>query len=215
MFEKLIKPGGKVELGASREGAQGFMTKIESVLGDRELRLFTPIVHGRLAMPRLGSRQTIVFFTEDGVIRYDAQVEGYEKQGEASLMRVMLTSAGEKIQRRDFFRFNCSLPAKLIAESQWDEDESIIIDAQLLDIGGGGAKLAVKAELRERSRVKMAVKLDEDYIVVGARVLSCSPMDAGEYKSRCRMQFVGMTDSERESIIQFIFKEQRKALQKR
>jgi c-di-GMP-binding flagellar brake protein YcgR len=214
MLEKSIKVGNKAEIGANREEpfGQGYLSRVDGILPERKLRLLTPISRGKLVKPPVDSQQGVTFFTDNGVLSFDTVVLKYENPNNIDLMHVKLVTEGERIQRREFFRFTCSLPAKLLRIDLIADDGTDIFDAVVLDIGGGGAKLASKAMLHGGSRVKMAVSLLGEHMVVGASVLSAMELE-GEYKCQCRLKFLGITPAEQEAIISFIFSEQRKSLQ--
>jgi c-di-GMP-binding flagellar brake protein YcgR len=215
MLDHLIKAGCKAEFSLDSEGdfSQGLLSQVEQKLSGRELVLLTPIMHGRLAKFPLGAEKCMCFYASDGLLSYVAVVIRHISDQSVDLTKVRLVTDGARMQRRAFYRFGCSLQAKLALPSA--DGSSSLFDARVLDIGGGGAKIASPVEVSERSKVKMAVKLYDEYLVASGRVLQASDLEGAEYKKQFRLEFLAMPPSEQEKIITFIFKEQRKALQKR
>jgi c-di-GMP-binding flagellar brake protein YcgR len=214
MLDHLIKAGCKAEFSSDSEGdfSQGLLSQVEQKLSGRELVLLTPIMHGRLAKFPLGEEKWMCFYASDGLLSYAAVVLRQISDQSVDFTKVRLVTDGARMQRRAFYRFGCSLPAKLALQAP--DGKSALMNARVLDIGGGGAKLASPIDVSERTKVKMAVKLYDEYLVAGGRVLQASDFEGEGFKKQVRLEFLGMAPAEQEKIITFIFKEQRKALVK-
>ncbi|MDR2904150.1 MAG: flagellar brake protein, partial [Clostridiales bacterium] len=109
-----IKVGDRLEIAQLREHKleKTYVSQVEHVLLEDEIVVHVPISYGQIVKLSLKERYSLLFFTERGMIRFDAEIMGYSKEQDLHFMTVKLLSEGERIQRREFFRFNCLLPIK-------------------------------------------------------------------------------------------------------
>ena len=84
----------------------------------------------------------------------------------------------------------------------------------MVDISGGGARFISKVRYTEGSLIRFVFSLFvngqvTEYKLLG-KVLKSSPMENREDSFENRIQFVNMVNDDRESIIKYIFEEERK-----
>lgn len=215
-----IKIGDRLEITLlqDRKSGRSYVSQVEDVIGGDEIVIHVPISYGQLVKLSMREWYSMLFFTEKGMIRFDAEITGYSKENEFHFMRVKLLSKGERIQRRDFFRFNCLLPLKFsIIEESESEDEAEntdINDAIIKDIGGGGLRFVTNESIGDKGKIKCVMMLGDDCFVISGKVLHKQYFPKSNYKYQYRVQFVNILELEQERIIQYIFNEQRKMMQK-
>lgn len=221
MLSEHIKIGDRVEISLRRDNAadKSYVSLVENKIGDSELAIDVPISHGQLVAMKPGDNYRMLFFTDKGMYAFDANILKYFKEDGFNLIKVRLTSKGEKVQRRDFYRYECYLPMKftIIRDFNPDQNEgekppNSLHDASIRDVSGGGVKFETDTAVEEGNLIKCAFRLDGILISAKGKVLSRDTQDNGRYKYMYRVQFVKISLENQESIIKYIFMEQRKLL---
>ncbi len=117
----------------------------------------------------------------------------------------------KRIQRRDYFRLELDGIVKLHQEKK---DGSIDKkEVKLIDISGGGLQIKTKLKLEEGNEIKISFKklLELDELIKG-KIVRKRKENFEIYKYG--IQFIDISDREREKIIQWIFGLQRKLRKK-
>ncbi len=218
MLSNLIKIGDRLEISFKKDNNRGktFVSQVEKFIDEEHLILHVPISYGQVIKLPIGEHYFFLFFTEKGMIRFDAAVLELFKEDGFHLMKIKLTTPGEKMQRREFFRFTCLLPLKFsaISENPSDTTDSGMQEGIIKDVGGGGIRFVANELLEEGQKIKCLILLNEDYYIIIAKVLHRQHFPKAIYKFQYRAVFIGILPDEQERIVQFIFTEQRKNLQK-
>ena len=138
-----------------------------------------------------------------------------------------LETSLKRYQRREYYRLNtvldmksCSLDDGTAAEEQVEflDTDLTFDDGTMVDISGGGARFISKVMYKEKSLIRFVFSLFvngslTEYKLIG-RVLKSQPMENREGSFDNRIQFVNIVDEDRESIIRYIFEEERKHRQR-
>lgn len=116
-----------------------------------------------------------------------------------------------RIQRRDYFR----LELDGIVELQQEKKDGSVNkkEVKLVDISGGGLQIKTKFNLEAGNKIKISFKklLKLDNLIKG-KIVRKSKEDFEVYKYG--IEFIDISDSDREKIIQWIFNLQRKLRKK-
>jgi c-di-GMP-binding flagellar brake protein YcgR len=131
----------------------------------------------------------------------------------------------QKYQRREYYRLNTVLEmkSKVIDENsgatgmeqvQFMDTDLTFDNGTMVDISGGGARFISKVRYTEGSLIRFAFSLFvngevTEYKLTG-KVLKSTPIENKEDSFENRIQFVNMVNDDRESIIKYIFEEERK-----
>ena len=148
------------------------------------------------------------------------------------MIRVRLSTELEKIQRRAFFRLECSMDVSfwMITEEQMTlpNVEAILselqqspdyinqqIRARTIDISGGGARFQTEYPLEDGQCLLMCINLKSDekdeQITVPGRVLTSEQIKTEHHTVyRSRIVFVNSDKKVNEAIVRFVFSEERK-----
>ena len=132
-----------------------------------------------------------------------------------------------KVQRREFYRYKCSINAliRVISDNEYEtgipdntsvpERELDWDSAKILDISGGGVKLIQKKHLEKNEIVKvnfMVSVLDEPFLFnLFARILSSFQINGRNDVYEQRLEFMKISPDDRDKIIRFIFESERLA----
>lgn len=238
-ISEMIHPGDKVDIrltqqmegmDADQEMVRVFVSKVTNVLSETMLEISMPMEGTKLILLPLGVRFYFRFYTGDGIYECAAQIkERYKKDG-FFLLAVELKTKLSKYQRREYYRMPCLMEMQFYSIS--DEEAALpttneIFESirsadfylrqqfgNMLDLSGGGVRFVSDVELEKESRILCALHLDEEnadrqFFVMG-KVLSCTKSENEEEQYETRVQFVFKDVKVRESIIQYIFEEERK-----
>ncbi len=155
-------------------------------------------------------------YTKDGVYEYIAKVlSNYNdvEQRKRSTMEIELIKAGEKIQRREAFRFYCELPVTYdkFGKISFDEKQRGIV----VDLSAGGVKFLGNREFEKNDRVDLELNLHGELLFLEAEILYIDEIKSDIYKYQYRCKFNNLLVSDKDIIIQYVLDVQRSALKKR
>jgi len=193
-----------------------YYSQVEDILSDTDVLLHVPISYGQLVKLSMEGKYNVVFFTNKGMLTYEAEIKEFKKDNGLDFMAVALLSEGERVQRREFTRFTCLLPLKFtsVNETSFSRDHMNYLDGVIKDIGCGGLRYVTNESLEERDRIKSVVMLDDELLVLNGKILSKTYFPKSNFKYQYRVEFFGVTQEERDKITLYILNEERK-LEKR
>ncbi len=199
--------------------------------GDIEIAM--PSENGQMRLLPLGLRYEFVFYTKIGLYRGYGEIKERYKTDNRFMLRVAFHTQLNKYQRREYYRLSCAMEAAYYIitkdmamleqtdeiENKLRENEELIkkrMTAYVRDLSGGGMRFVTDMELPEDSYILIYIRLGEKmqdtvypiigHVIRGERVENVTPA-----KYEQRVEFILKDSRVRESIIRFIFKEERKA----
>ena len=198
------KAGDRAEIYPSKEKLSGrfYVSQVEALIPDSGVLLRAPVSYGQTVKLPASEEYSVIFFTDKGMFSYEARIAGFS----GGFMRLSLTSAGERVQRRGFFRFNCLLPLKFQIKGG---EPKAYLDGVIKDIGGGGFKCVANAEMDERLEIKAVIMLRDELLRLNAKILHRLRLPEADFKYQYRAEFLGITQEEQDKIIRYIFNEER------
>lgn len=202
-----------------------YVSKIYDILSEKTLQIAMPIYEGKIVPLPVDEKYTACFYTDKGLLQCNVIITSRYKSGNLFFLEVMLLGTLSKVQRREFYRYNCRIDAKMRVVSD-DEfttgmpDNLDIPESELpwdavriLDISGGGAKIAARHHLERNEvvKIKFMVAILDEYIGFNlfARILASSPLQNRTDLYEQRLEFMKITQEERDKIIRFIFESER------
>lgn len=215
-----IKIGDRLEISLLKDRKIGkvHVSQVEEILSNNNLLIHMPISYGQLVKLSTKERYGMLFFTDRGMINFEAEITGFKKEAEFSYMVVHIISEGERMQRREFFRFSSLLPLKFVVIDENPKkdvpQEETLLDGIVKDLGGGGIRFVTNESLDEKVMVKCVLMLNDNCLITVGKVLHKQCFPKANYKYQYRIEFAGISPSEQEQIIQYIFNEQRKIIQR-
>lgn len=219
MISDNIKVGDRLEISQKNDdqNAKSYVSQVEHVLDKKQLVIHMPISYGQLIKLKMNQMYSMIFFTEKGIVKFDTAIIKFTQENNLNFILIKLVSEGVKIQRREFFRFTCLLPAKFALfnnndENADDKGSEQVFNGIIKDLGGGGIRFVTNQDLEEKSKIKCVIVLDNDVFVVLGKILYKQYFPKSNYKYQYRVEFVGMINTEQEKIVQYIFDQQRKII---
>ena len=175
-----------------------------------------------------------VFNTKQGMFQLTGEIT---KRGRLENFPVYIFEPStelSKVQRRDYYRFQCLLPVKILpipedvaflpnmalVESDLEKYGNTYgdpVDGDIMDISGGGAKIHSKKDIMTDRYMYMSFKVKSD--TVNERINVIARRVRSEYKDGLRIfehrvEFLFKEAEDRETIIKYIFDEERRLRKK-
>lgn len=204
-----------------------FVSKLYDVLKSNSLQIAMPIYEGRIVPLEVGSKFSACFYTDKGLLQCNVLVTSRYKSGNLFFLEVLMLSEPKKVQRREFYRHNCLIDAKIriVSDEEFTtgmlddlsktEDDLEWVDAKILDISGGGARIVQRADLERNEVIKIkfvAIIVDEAVTFnLFARILGSSSMVGRSDLFEQRLEFMKIRQEERDKIVRYIFECERMA----
>lgn len=228
----IIRAGDKIELIRTNTEETGekvvYKSQVYDVVGKEQLKIAMPQEKGRLQLLQLEAVYKIQFYTEGGLYEGKGKVVDRYKTDNVYVAVVDMISALEKIQRREFYRLNCLLDSYIHILS----DEEIMTgdirkillmhDSSnpayeygiIVDISGGGARVVTDCEVGEGSYITLKFRTDmkeisKEYELL-AKVVTRKKLENKSKKYELRIEFEQIENNVRETLIKYIFQEERK-----
>lgn len=202
-----------------------YVSKIYDILKENTLQIAMPIYEGKIVPLSLDDKYAACFYTDKGLLQCNVIVTARYKSGNLFFLEVRLLGELMKLQRREFYRYNCFLDAKLriVSDEEFTTgvpDQPDIPESDLdwqpvkmLDVSGGGAKIVSKLCLdrNEVVKLKFFVSIIQEFVCFNnfARVLDSSPVQGRSDLFELRLEFMKIRQEERDKIIRYIFESER------
>ena len=236
ILSKYIAPGSRIELQKTKryrsdnsEKNKVYASQVVDIISDDRIEISMPMEKTKLILLPVDVEYDLYFFTPNGLYQcYARVVDRYKKNNRFSLL-LELTSNLRKYQRREYYRFSCSLEMNSRPlqeeEVQAFESNSVILTPELplqrsviVDISGGGLRFVAEYAYEVESLIlcKYFLWIDgenKEYNLCG-KVLSVKEVDNRPGFFEHRVQYVNMDKENREEIIKYIFNEERKIIRK-
>lgn len=220
MTTKGLSVGQKIELtrytGKLKEIA-GAKTYVSQLLDEKEegkLVIAMPMEGGKMVLFEVGERYNMFFYTPAGLYYCIAQVSARYRSGSLFLLEMECASEIEKFQRRQFFRLNCIVDLKY----RKVEGEGGMNPGTIIDISGGGIRFNAGNrytpgdELVVEFFLTIAGKLEK--FLVRVRVIMSTALPNREKIYENRVEFLDITEPDREAIVKYVFEEERRRRKK-
>lgn len=233
MIEKYLTPGDKVEIRFAQRMAitddsierkyKTYLSKINQMLDEDQIEVLMPIEQSRMVLLPKNAVGTMVIYTSNGLFQCEVKVTERYKKDNIYLQVLELMSGVKKYQRREFYRYSCTVPifCRALTEEEerslvWDETQKGI-EGSTLDIGGGGVRYLVSEQMTSNQMVvcflELEIKNAVKEIQALGRILSVRPVKDSDM-FEVRVQFEKISNAAREQIIQYIFEDERKRRKK-
>ncbi len=187
-----------------------------------------------------GEAFQVCFYTSKGLYQCQSQVISRHYEDSLPVAVIKLRSEFEKLQRRQYYRMECILQLEFAAVPEETMQKMLLQNATLgnqivkkdgadvveqkeqirfypgvtLDISGGGVRFNSEHEAQSGDIIAMRIAFLSQEAhklkILFAKVLTVFPVPnrTGVYEHR--VEFVSISNAERESIIRYIFLEERK-----
>ena len=208
-----------------------YYSQIQSLLSNGLLEISMPFEGGRMILLQQGIRYRMVFYTQKGNYTCEGLVIERYKTEHLFMVSIELVTELVKLQRREYFRIQCGMDFEYAMLPQMNlspQQQETFMDAflesdpiagfhsgRIIDISGGGIRFISDHPMDENSFLRLRLHLEFDYgnedLCVIGRVLSSNKNEEMYDRFENRVEYFRINVDSRETIIRFIFNEERKA----
>ena len=237
MLTDKLSPGIKVELRAVGRGFMDddsrtkriYVSKVTDLVSEEKMEIQMPTEQGKLVLLPVNGEYSLCFYSSKGLYQCYARISDRYKNGNMYYLMLEVTTALKKLQRREYYRFSCSLELKsrLLTPEELEAvaaKESIIFQEQpmqksvIVDISGGGLRFISNCRYDVDESIFCVFSLGggaraHEYSMVSTVLMASELQDRpGLYEHRIQYSYIN--EASREEIIHFIFEEERKIRKK-
>lgn len=234
MISKYIQVGNKIELESVKHKVNEFgemvrktyRSELYEIESEDRVKIAMPMEKMKVILLPVDSEYSMCFYTKNGLYQCIARVIERYKSNSLFVLEMELESDLQRYQRREYYRLNTILEMKSrkIEDGNGDKELDVkkveFMDTDLtfdngtmVDISGGGARFISKVQYTEGSLIRFVFSLFvngniTEYRLIGRVLKSERIENKDDFENR--IQFVNMVNEDRESIIKYIFEEERR-----
>lgn len=198
--------------------------------GDRTAKIAMPISEGKVIPLEIDDDYNLCFFTNSGLYQCTAQIKKRYTENRMYVMDVIFLTPLKKFQRRKFYRLDCLFPIryrivpkeqfekKNEAEQDKEKDEILWEEGTISDLSGGGIRFHGNVECKKGDFVEIVLPLSLQSGIIPLslymKVVSCVHFEGSRVAYETRGEFLNINEKERETVIKYVFEEQRRRMRK-
>ena len=220
MAIEAIKPGDRVEISmiirAPINWNAAYKSKIEEVSNKSgAIKILAPFHERRIVMLPKSEQCMVRVTTATGMFIYSAAVAGMVKENGLDFALLKLAGDGTKTQRRDFFRFNCAIPIEFFLLNEDGEPlDNIPKEGLIRDMSGGGMRMLSKEIIKINTLLRLVLQMDRGELMIFGHVLRKNDNPNAVHPYQYHLKFTAMSSAEQDKLVQYIYQEQRKSMQR-
>lgn len=238
MLKRIISEGSKVELQRSsplskkkEDGkVKTYYSLVSEVMDDNRIKIIMPLEKGKIVLLPVNARYNVCFYTPNGLYQGRVLIVDRYKEESVYMMVIELISDLAKFQRRQYYRLGCTMDMeyKKIEENEEEyedrskrniiTDDKDFIEGTALDISGGGMRFVSRQSLAKGDSIFIILEIqygdEKKEYGLNARVVTSEALanQTGRYEHR--IEYKRMSGKVRESLIKYIFNEERRQRKK-
>jgi len=195
-----------------------YISQVLEPVKDSNLVIAAPIFESRLIYVPVNSKVRITLYHKRyGLLGFIAIVTSREQRGNLSVICIQAETQLEKIQRRRYYRLDCTLNVEYsiyLDNITQEIDQPPYRKALTKNISGAGASMVVGEEIMKNTLLKIRISLSETSKVSAiCNVLRCVPLEFSQVpKYELGLYFTDITYQNQDKIIKYIFEQQRRLL---
>lgn len=231
MISKYINVGDRIDIEAIVRGTDTatekkmYKSQVFDFESEDRIKIAMPMEQGRLILLPVDEEYNLCFYTPNGLYQCIGRVADRYKSDNIFVLVMDLVTDLRRYQRREYYRLNCVLDMKSTMINQQDvsslSEKVHFIDTDLtfdngtmVDISGGGARFISRVKYPKDCNILFAFDLFVNdrltsYKLLG-KVLLSQEIEGRDGEYEHRIMFVNIMNDDRESIIKYIFEEERK-----
>lgn len=239
MAKRIISEGNKLELQKLQplgrtvreddEDAKTYYSLVSEVIEEDKFKITMPLEKGRVIPLPINGRFNASFYTDNGVYQARLIVLDRYKEDNIYMLIVQLTSDLVKFQRRQYYRLGCTMDIRYKIKE--DDDEEFETDSDIQkemlagyktgiarDISGGGMRFISEEQIQPDSEIFLVLEIQYAKEIrkygLNANVISSVPMPKRRDRFENRIEYKNIDGRVRESLIKYIFDEERRQRKK-
>lgn len=194
----------------------GFVSQLEGFADDNIVKISAPIYESKVYPVKVNSYiEAYLFHAANQIYRIAGYVTDRNVIDNIALLYVRVTEKPEKIQRRQYFRFECKIPVEFSMEEPDKQNTTIGFSGYTIDVSGGGLSCVTDKMPALNSIVRGCMLLGTYNLEFKGKVVRCNKeIRNEEIKYISSISFVDIDHKDRERVISFIFNKQRELLRR-
>jgi len=224
-----IKEGTKLELKIFNDTGEKIklatVSEFQWVEDDKTAVIAAPISEGviypvhRNTLIDIYFIENVSMFYNSSLYKFTAEVIDRFRNDNIEMLKIKMQGDIQKIQRRQFFRFECTVPVKyrvIKTLNPLEYETNGFMETVTRDLSGGGICIKIMEEVPKGKYVQCELHLGEKRSVLFiGKVLRLTKYGVDEkYNYEIGIEFTKIKDSDRDAVVKFIFDEQRRLRKK-
>lgn len=218
-----LETGTKLELEIFNDSGEkivpAFASQLEKTIDEFTLVVLAPLFEGVVYPVHIGWNINVYFRYKNDLYKFKAKILSRTNKDDMSFLKIGVTDEIVKIQRRQFFRFECAVPMRYrVVGSLFDDEKekTSFSNAITRDLSGGGLCMRLGEEVKVGKLIECELALDKDKKVrfYGKVVRIAEPEYDKKYKYEIGVVIKKIESKDTDAIVRFIFNEQRKLREK-
>jgi len=232
MISKFVQIGNKIDIESIKKTTdelgeitrKTYRSELYDIESEDVIKIAMPMEQSKIVLLPVDAEYSLCFYTPGGLYQCLARVVERYKSNNLFVLKMELETDLQKYQRREYYRLNTVLDMKSkaidkdamggVAQVHFMDTDLTFDNGTMVDISGGGARFISKVQYAEGSLIRFVFSLYvngevTEYKLTG-KVLKSTPLENRDDSYENRIQFVNMVNDDRESIIKYIFEEERK-----
>lgn len=223
---------------------QKFGSQVLDFDGIRTVKLSMPIYENRVIPLEVEDDYNLCFFTNSGLYQCKGRVRKRYMDNKMYVLDILFLTDMKKFQRRKFYRLDCmfSIKFRIISDveqilkkrleagkfetpSEQEHCEQVLQDipkdweeATISDLSGGGIRFHCGKEIKKGQLVEVRLPLSLQSGVVPLafwmEVIACVHYAGSKLAYEIRGEFKDVKDADRETVVKYVFEEQRRRMRK-
>lgn len=199
------------------------VSKLEWLEGVHVAVISAPIFEGNVFPVRIGTVMNVYFIikreTDINLFKFTATVKSREMSENLHLLRVELNGEISKVQRRRYFRLDCSVQVqyRIVYSLNEIHNEGIPYKKTIANnLSGGGINLMLEDKIKVGCLLECEIFTDESRKVkfFGQVIRYVESGMEGRFKYEAGIAYIQINNNDREAVVRYIFNEQRKLRKK-
>lgn len=233
--DEVLSPGERVDLQlitdseVAEEDKKYYITKICDIRSEDEVEIMMPMEKTKLQLLPVDTEYQMFFYAKRGIYTCEAKVTKRYREDLLYIVVLELLTPLKKQQRREYYRYSCVIGMNsrqlneeeaqtYISKRTYELFEEPAGKSVIVDISGGGMRF-VSRDVYEKDKLvygkfRLNVKETVKTYSCVVRVIHSRPVGNHTGNIEYRGEFVYMDESVRESIIRFIFEDERRMRKK-
>lgn len=203
---------------------QTYISQVLDVADDKNILIAAPIHESRLTFILSGTNIRIVFLHNvHGLLSFTGVITKKEMMGNLAGFYVKRNDEFKKIQRRQYFRFDCILDVKYCKHPNESENKIYCFDngseykrGITKDISGCGACIITDEEIPKGELLAVEIALtNEAKLNTVSKIIRCQRIEGlKEKKFQLGLYFNHISHKDQDVLVKFIFDQERLLLKK-
>ncbi len=231
-LSKYIQIGNKIDIESIKKTTdelgeiirKTYRSELYDIESEDIIKIAMPMEQSKIVLLPVDAEYSLCFYTPNGLYQCLARVVERYKSNNLFVLSMELETDLQKYQRREYYRLNTVLDMKSkviedggrggVQQVEFIDTDLTFDNGTMVDISGGGARFISSVQYPEGALIRFVFSLFvngqvTEYKLVG-KVLKSTLIENKENTYENRIQFVNMVNDDRESIIKYIFEEERR-----